>query len=439
MGSLQRTSGVTPILAVLIAFISTGFATGDDGPGKQSRLLLKDYWKQGSSSRNESQQIFKKAPDATLIDIQFQKAYVLNRVFHLRSREALPILERMTSANGQDFDAWYLRTWIELSNGNFDRGLLSLQSFRKNLDAAAEKAAKNPTTKKTFELRRNIAVRRIGRLLGYVEIVGSSKANDATLEESLLLLTAGLEDADLKALNEQRKKVSDKYAEFQHRAHALQTDEKAKLIEERNREIQQLQKQSDLLAKRGNTLEPKLDAIQARYDDRRTQLESKADPLRSEISQINASVGAMESQLNFMYGDLLITESRALRTRDPILRRRFFQQADLIALAIRDQEVSLNSVYGRANSVAADLGVIQNDLNKERAEYLSQSGVLRKELNGIQKTLRRNTKKMNSLSKDPTVIHGRLVSLNNRAGALKTYDELPLESMRQKLLDKIGE
>ena len=414
----------------LCAFLWVGTGLGDEY-SNHVRQILETHWKQGSSHRGSSKKVFETTSTSTKAKSDFQKAYLLNRVFHARNSEAYEIAKALTRADRSDLDAWYLKAWLEFASGKVDRGLITLQSYKKSIES--NKDLKAAVKQKNLK--------RIGRMLGFSEIVSTAKpkvsVNETTYEETVAAVLDGLNFDEKEMVNSQRKKVTDQFNEFRRRSTVLKNDEKIKLLDQRNREINQIQKQSKLLEAQAKNTEPKLTKLKVDFDKRRTELETKATPVASELSRLSASVSMMEQQLRLMYNDLFFTESYALRTRDPFVRRRLFQQADFIVLNIREQEFALSGLYGQARGLSGELSILNGALNDNRLAFQNESGLHRKQLNDIQRKLRRNAKKVTQLSKDPSVLTGKLVAINTRAGALRSYDSPPLESMRAKILDSL--
>jgi hypothetical protein len=404
-----------------------GTASADEQLKKSTMLLLRAGWKPGSTARNEAEQIYEKAPRTIRANSTFMKAFALNRIFHGKYDQAYEIVDELSRADNSDFDIWYLKAWLELSFGTVNRGMLTLQSIRKNLDGK----------KDLDEKTRTKTIMQLGRLIGFVESPANSKANPTTLDETIRALTTGLKPGELEKLNEQRKKIANDFNQYQKQKLVLKNTERAKKIQEQNAELQLIQNQTRMLENRAGQIEPKLLEIQQRFDERKIKLDDKASPLNSGLARTSSSISSMEQQLNVMYNDLLVTESIALRTRDVIARINLFNQADLISVNIRDQESRLAAAYADARGLSAELSAIQQEIRQNQIEYQQESGQLRGELNAIQRTLRNKTKQAVRLMKDPTVQSGRLLAIGNRAGALTTYDPLPLESLRQSLIDAL--
>ncbi len=422
----------SPVLAVgLCASIVVNSVSADEYE-KNLRQILGAHWKSGLKHREAAKKIFQSTSSPTKAKSDFVKAYMINRVFHHRNSEAYEMAQILTRSSKTDLDAWYIKAWLELASGQVDRGLLTIQSLKKNMDAID----------KLDGATRLKNLKRIGRLLGFSEIVSTAKpkitVNEATYEETVDAVLEDLKPADKQHINEQRKKVVAGFNEFRRRTKALKNEERLKLIEKRNQEINQIQNHSQLLEDQARKTEPKLVKLKLDFDKRRSELETRAAPLTSDLSRIGASISLMEQQLNLMYNDLLITETYAFRARDPFVRRRLFQQADIIALNIRDQEFALAGVYAQARGVSGQLSMVSGALNESRIAFQNESNFHRKTLNDIQKKLRRNAKKVTQLSKEPSVLTGKLVAINTRAGALKTYDPLPLESMRTAILNSLA-
>ena len=62
-----------------------------------------------------------------------------------------------------------------------------------------------------------------------------------------------------------------------------------------------------------------------------------------------------------------------------------------------------------------------------------------KELKKISATKRRNMNKLAKIAAGPEVADGKKQAMINRATALRTYDDLPLELYRQQLLEKLAD
>ena len=378
-----------------------------DEEGKLVKFWLDEAWDKGIVNNDKSVQVYKAAaPQNSGVNL----AYAVNRLQHNRATQALAAAELAKAADPENLDAIVLLVWLEVLQDDFDEALIEMQSF-------ADVVAKTKVQRSKLD----VAYRRLGRLLGYLNGPVAGQCNPDILIRTTERLTQGLDNRQKKILSDQSDAVITKYEQL---LKDLSQEVHDSIV--KNEAADKASKVA--LEKQNNVLEAQTDQIQKRRDALEIEGEQK-------ISAAAQNLPALEAQLQNA-----ILEIDAVRLQIQVNQSALFYgqnnlQGSLLAnnfnrFQLQQNYLLLNTLRANANAITRAIAVEQNKINFIRDQYNSELRRLNKDIKKSTNLQKRNTNKLVKIAAGPQPDVGKVKALNNRTSALSIYDPLPLEQYR---------
>jgi hypothetical protein len=198
-----------------------------------------------------------------------------------------------------------------------------------------------------------------------------------------------------------------------------------------------------------------LDERRTEQQERRTQLLERGDKLRQEIQDNQTEFAKAERPLLDRLAELdrraaiprrelalLVTEAdrmRALAARieDPLERDRLLFRADQLDVLALRYDADLAALERQAAGVNGQRAQLQNQYGRQNASLTASLSLVEKELAALQRGEKRIAMDEKRLERPLTSGTRAVRALEAEAGAFTTYEPLPLEAERQRLLDAL--
>lgn len=387
--------------------------------GKLVKFWLDDVWDKGLQNNDKSTSVYQSAAPR---DADVHLAYAINRIQHNRISEAVEAVDAAKRKDPQHLDAVLLSIWLEMLRDDFDVALIEMQTFA---DLMVKKKNADPGLDlKTLD----VAYRRLGRLLGYVQGPVAGQCNADIFASTVERINDSIDDRHQKILQQQSESVIEKYESL-----LKELSQKVHASIEKNAKADQVAKAA--LVKQNDVLEAQTDQIQQQRD----ALEQQA---QQDISAISQQLPALESQLQAAILEIDAVRSQIILNQSAFALGQNNRQRALLAnnfnfFQIQQSYLVLNNLRANANAIANAIATEQNKINRVAANYNAEIRKLNKDIKKSANRQRRNTNKLVEIAQGPEPDAGALAALNNRTSALNIYDPLPVEQYRADFLRQL--
>lgn len=385
------------------------------GSAKLVKQLLRSDWQREPENQANSHATFTSLqPNSTAVSL----AYIINRIQHNETREALKVAEQLTEQDPESVDAWLLRSWLNALINKYERSLIDLRSLKKRIQ-------KNQQLDK---VQKQEIFSRMGKIIGYIQGPVRSKVSPDMIESSILAIAKGLEPAELEALNVSRETVLARFNNLgreQSNKTAVELEKQAAKDEIKRVSLVDDLQQLDLTLQQ---LSEEQERLTIEGNQQIADLNSQLGPLESELGTLSNQIRRIRYDLQLQYNSLFFAQSA-----DVIYEPTIFYLTD----RIRDMEYQLRSLRYDANSVSNQLQTVQVQISQTERDYNGQIRALRRQQNLTEKSKTRNRARLSKLAIGPEVAAGKKEAKTNRLTALTSYYELPVELYRQQMLDLV--
>ncbi len=399
----------TPVLALqLIAP-----PTIDAASRKTIGQFLTDDWPREPAHRKQSKATFEALE---LPNTEISIAYLINRLRHFQNRDALIVAEKLTANQPKSLDGWLIRAHLDALTDNFDQALIDLRSVKKIV-------ADTPGLSDQQKLD---TYRRVGQVLGYLQGPVKARLNPDLLNSTLDFVTQQAKDAELVALDAGRAEVLQRFDtllktqnEKTNQELEKQTTVNANLDVTLTNQNQQLMQSSQQLLARQTQL-------QTEASQRLADLTSRTSPLQSNLTSIAMQINAVQNDLQLLYTDLYNAQNVPPGYYSPV---RFLTEQ------IRNRELTMYNLQSNAQATGNQLRSLEYQISQTQADYDSQILQLQQQHKKLEGTVLRNQNKLAKIAGGPEIAGGKKDAVENRLQALTSYVEIPVELLRQQMLD----
>lgn len=385
---------------------------GSSGIVKQ---LLEHDWQREIANQTNAKKTFTSTQSASSA---VSLAYIVNRIQHNETREAIEVANELTSTDPANIDGWLLRAWLNALVDNFDRSLIDLRSAKKRI-------AENKTL---TEPKKLAAYGKIGKLVGYLQGPVNKRVNPDMLNATVLSIADGLQAEELAGFNKSRDLVLSRYDEMVKAQGAKAQTELAKQKAEDDHLTVSLNQQNQTFDQTLKQLTGERERLRAEGNQRVNELLSQLSPLESQLSSISSSINAIQHDLQLLYTDLFNA-----RNAPPQFRTSTYYITD----QIRRREFDLYGLQADGNSIANQRHSLQVQIHQTRQGYNNQIANVDRRYKTTNNTMRRNQIKLAKIARGPELADGKKGAMTSRLTALTSYDEFPIELCRQQLLDRL--
>lgn len=382
--------------------------------GKLVKFWLDDVWDKGLEANEKSVQVFEAAAPK---DAYVNLAYAVNRLQHNRSSESLAAAQAAKAKDSDNLDAIVFTIWLEMLRDDFDVALIEMQTFAD----AVQRSTLAPD-------KLDVAYRRMGRLLGYLQGPVAGQCNPDILARTIERLNEGLNHRQKKIVSDQSDAVILKYEQLL-RDLSQEVQDSIKKNQASNEVSKEaLEKQNNVLAAQTDQIQQQRDAIELEGEQKISAAAQQLPALEAELQNVIAQMDSIRSQIAYTQSALYYGPNNP---HGSILA------FDYNRFALQQNYLVLNNLRANANSIANAIAIEQNRVNQIRNAYNAELRKLNKDIKKSANLQRRNTNKLVKIAAGPEPDAGKVAALNNRTSALSIYDPLPLEQYRADFLRQL--
>jgi hypothetical protein len=277
----------------------------------------------------------------------------------------------------------------------------------------------------------------LGRLFGYfggplTDIVNQDQRK---LAEKKLL--ARLNESDKPLFEEARDGVLTKHIELTDN----KADEQGKAIEtaaaDKEKTLQEVAAEREQIAGRADELKSRGDSLQAELKDELAELQKQDAPLAQELARLEARAAVLNRDLFAYQADIDRFERLAASERDPVRRQQWLIEADRLIVIANRIDADLAGVNRLGRNVQAQRATLAARAQQAQAAAAGQAQQIDREMVDLAKRDKRADGIEKRAGRPATGTTSKVRSLSAQATALTTYDQFPLEAVRERLLESL--
>jgi hypothetical protein len=353
-------------------------------------------------------------------------AWVLNRIQYDKYREAREAIKPLLQAGSRNWDQRYTGIWLQLCTGEIDAALLELRHLKQ---AFVNTAGVDETTRSRFFTR-------MGRLVGFIEGPAASAATPVTLQQTLAIITDGLNDTDYGSFEDQRQQVVQKYARLLNEKNATV----ARQEQDRQLQIQsrtsQLLDDNRVLAERQQTLTAEREQLRSQAAAEITALRESGRPLESQLPDLDSRLRQADRDINRIANDIGWLEYQAFCEPDFHLRGLLYERARILREDLFDAQGQAAILQDEYDAVAGQINLINEQIATVQDQLASEVAWRNDEFRELNAQRRRNQRELGRLTR-PAARTGYERAMSARTAHLPTYDPFPAHEFRGQLLSRL--
>lgn len=168
------------------------------------------------------------------------------------------------------------------------------------------------------------------------------------------------------------------------------------------------------------------------------ELQRQDRPLAQQFASLDAQAAGANRELASLTAQIRQLEFDARRERDPVVRGRLFRDADRLRGIAAQVDRDLQLIERQAAVVQQQRAELAGKLRDVQNNYGGQIAALDRELQGFAKREKRLAGDEARARKPISGTTGQVLSLGAQAAALTTYDTLPLEEEKSRLVEELA-
>jgi len=427
MGGVR--SGVL-VAAALLVVAGQGAAQDDAETRRAIRELLDVGWSKLPGARAAADAAYMDESVSIAGDLRGVKAWTLVLLQQGRYEEASKQVDQWLEREPNDWFALRARVWLSTLLKNYQAAMLSAEKLAERIASA------DPSTASEDALRTQVEF--LGRIYGFLG--GPAAANvirdDRRNSEKRVLAKLGEQWEE--AFTEARDGVLQRHL----RLTDARTDqrEKAKDAEaaERERTLAEVAAEREKMKIREGEIQEQQKRLREEMTSEVNELQRQDRPLAQQFASLDAQAAGANRELASLTAQIRQLEFDARRERDPVVRGRLFRDADRLRGIAAQVDRDLQLIERQAAVVQQQRAELAGKLRDVQNNYGGQIAALDRELQGFAKREKRLAGDEARARKPISGTTGQVLSLGAQAAALTTYDTLPLEEEKSRLVEELA-
>jgi hypothetical protein len=428
MGTMARPRGLA---VVLVAVALAGRLAAQD-PAADERAtaigrLLEVGWSTSPKARAAADAAYEELQRVAGDDLRVLKAGWLVLFKQGRYEDALPRLEAYLARAGNDLEALRAKVWVHTLRKNYDAAAVAAETLSRAL--AETKPADEPS-RATYE----DMVAFLGRWLGFLAGPAQAQFNQDQRRAIEKRFSQRLEPTWQTRLEEARDAVLSRFVLLGDETDEARQQVVEKAQAERARLQADVQAQRQKIAERTSALEDERRKLRDELQAQLAELDRQERPLLADLSALNQRASVLTGDLVQLEAQIAWLMQLAAQEKNPDLQQQYLAQANALALVAARVDADLAAVQRRMQDVQAR----RAGLNHQRAQLQSRTSAALARLDRENDELQQQRRRLEGMEKRasrplPTT-SGRVSALTSQAAAWTTYETLPLEAMKERLL-----
>jgi hypothetical protein len=304
------------------------------------------------------------------------------------------------------------------------------------LDRLSELLAEASEEQLPPERRRDV-LRFIGRVIGFLEGPAESAVAAVTVRRAQREVESRLSDEELLIYDEARDGVLERFGKSIGAAETGREEALAEKTKQREEAKRDLETQRDEKKDRAAELLAKADQLRQEIKDNETEFAKAERPLLDRLARLDRQAEIPRRELALALADADSLRAAAARIEDPFERDRLLFRAQQLEILASRYYADLAVLERQAAAVNAERAQLRDRFGREIATLAGSGKLVENELELLQRGEKRLAMDEKRLDKPLTGGTRAVRALEAEATAFTTYEPLPLEDERQRLLDSL--
>jgi hypothetical protein len=386
-------------------------------------------WQPSLKARSACAEQFARLDKMAPVDRRIPYAYAL---VHIRQR-SYPYAARLVSGvlakEPHNLYAWRVKIWLSMLTKQYSAAMAEADKVAGVIGVDTTESA-GDVGGPQLEMAAFL-----GRIYGFFDGPASDQLAAAAVETSRKKVVNRLTEPQREAFEDGRKTVVDRFADMT--GEQTRTREQAVVdAEARAAQIKaDLSAQADRIAQELNKIGPQQEKLESELQSELSSIDGREQPLLTQLARLESQAAIIRREALPIAAEIETLERLAARERDPLERARLLREADRLAIIYRrydSQLVALEREAAVINAQRARLVALRQQL---QAQYQREMGQLQKTAEDLRHGEKRIALEERKLAKPTTGNTPRVREMARVAKAFTTYEQLPLESERERILD----
>lgn len=422
-------SVVCVLACALLGFAGT--ARADEAEAKAAIVRLLDVgWATTPQARTAADLQYQEVVRLAAGDQSALTASLLVLMQQRRYDEAHKRLEELLAKDAANPTTLRAYIWIAAIRKNYTSGMLASNKLSEVLAAASPKTPAEQAIQEEL-------IGFLGRMFGYFAgpVADVASQDQRKLYEKQIVARLG--DSQRPLFEEARDGVLQKFIELTGTKEDVRDKAIANAETAKEKTLQEIESDRVKIAERADEIQQLRTKLQDELRAELAQIAKEDQPLAAQFARLNAQAGALNQTLFNIESDIANFQRLAAMTKDPNLKQQYLFDAQQASFAAGRVEADLAGVTGLAQGVQAQRAALAVRQQRAQVAAADQSNRMDKELGDLAKREKRNDgiEKRAGRPATGTTSQGR--ALSAQATALTTYEQFPLEVVKQGLLESL--
>lgn len=426
---MRRVLPVCVSAAIVWAGISSVVQAADARLSGPINSLFASGWKFSATALSSAKPHYEKAQAAAPQDPRPAYAMALIAIKNSKHDDARKWLNEALTKRKDDLSAQRAKIWIDLLT---KQNAAALSGMKLMAESLTPSSSAQPEERKAM-------VESLGRMIGYLSGPAAGAVSDDELtaveQEVLASLPRSLHVTFVDAKNE----IAAKFGQLKAELGQKQESAVAEQTEQKNLAAKKLEEDKDDLNAAKESLTYEAQKAQEKYDAEEAALKKEIDPLARRLTALDGQARNLRNVLINVDRDIdrLVASAALQRGRDAVREATLLREADRLRLASRndrdnlfriEQEMAL--VRNQGAALEAKLRDAQARLQNDLKRFNVEGAKLSRTEKGLKAVARKVDEPVTGNNTKTRVSATKLT-------ALSTYEEFPLESEKQRILDSL--
>lgn len=415
---------------VVLAAISLP-ALADDAALKAGiSRILQDGWNVTPTARAAADAQYNELQSLGRGDSRLLTASALVLMQQRRYDEAAKRLDELLAQDDDNLFALRAKCWLATTLKSYGSAIVVAEKLRAALPAEnTQDQAGNAVAEEQLAF--------LGRICGFLAGPVADQVDQTSRKQLERTILAGLSAERKQVFEEARDGVSQKFFELTDtkldtekqnaEERKLEAEQKLQDVEATRKEIDERVKD---LEERGAKLQNELNSELADVAKRDAPLAAEFNRLQARADLIGRNVSSYQIQIDGL-------QLRLTRERDPNIRAAIQRDIDNLAFQANRVANELNGVERQGANVASQRAALAARAQQAQNSFGGQIDRINKELVSLGKKEKRADAEEKKAKKPVSGSSTKTVAISSQVTALSTYDKLPLEQLRQRLLAEL--
>jgi predicted nucleic acid-binding Zn-ribbon protein len=392
--------------------------------------LLEVGWSISPQARAAADAQFEEVRRLAGDDVRAIEASWLVLMQQRRFEEALKRIDEHIAKQPDDLTALRAKAWVQTVLKNYRAAFVSIDRLSMLL------AAQEPKTDADRAVH-DESIAFLGRFVGYFGGPAAELVNQDDRKALEKRLLERLPESQRPLLEDARNSVLSKFIEMTDASANARDKAVASVKADKEKTLADLQAEKQGLDAREKELEEQRTRLNSEYKTQMDELARQDQPLVQQQAQLS-------SRASLLNADLLQTSSRIATLqqlfageKDPGRRQQYLSEINTLSLLASRLDADLLGINRLLRGVASQRAAVQARRVQAQSGTAAQVERIEDEVAGLNKRERRNEVNEKRASRPAAATSSKIRALSAQATAFSTYDTLPLEAMKARLLESL--